>query len=535
MAASIVSSTLEKDQLTTPAILQPIPKLKDTRRSGKTCEVSSCRKSRRNAADVKLFKFTKNPDERKTWAAILNIPIDTLSRNPVLCQDHFNPKHLSKKKLLKNATPISSSEAKLLKINQLEKYSSIKSGRSGKIDVVLIPTVVKVEPIEIETQSVIQAGIANSNTNPVDLIEIKTESEPQYISMANDQYDDYTEEFNVVSTAETTSDPEKAVASTCERKTLHKGLVTDKRATGKRCKVPNCRKSKRKHTDMVLRKCPTDSGRLAAWASILNMSVNDLSDPSYICSDHFSPDSIGSRFLKKNALPINIYGGTIQHKIKAANPNATITSTNQRESLVKSNTQSADETEVDFVPESETMYTALLSFEMDMQTDTADYQEPENQIVRLETVADSVKDASIPAGRDNEISCPKCHQLLMVETDTYSKIITLEEKHAAYEPIATKKHETVYTLREKYRQIKMIARRKRHKIKKLALQIKVERHRYNVLKKCAQKQSTFWLDVLGRISAAKEVKNMLTIRKPTKKGKFIDKNQFSSVFFITNN
>lgn len=684
--------------------------MKDKRPSGKTCEDPSCRKSRRHSDNVKLFKFPDNPDERKKWATILNIPIDTISQKPFLCQDHFDPKHVTNFRLRKNAIPITKSDAQQLKRNQFQKYSSIKSGRSGKIDVVLIPThpTVKLEPVDPSAFDVKSENIA-------DLIAIKTESEPNYISMAYDQNDERNiKPENDSNAAQTVTDRTKCEALKLPRKAKSR---KDIRLPGIRCKAPNCRKSKREHIDMVLHKFPTDSERRKAWASILNIPDSDLSQKAYVCSDHFHPKSIGRRFLKKNALPINIYAknkivpalsmyksGAKKTNINAAKPKATITSTNdpdsvvksntklgveqdeteskslytapmifdvdmqtlstdhnqkrenqnpivkakrgrllkdkrlpgiickvpncrkskrknsdvvfyrfpsdsekrevwarmlniplnelsitscvcsdhfdpksigrkylkknavptlsrptenkiysssyhyastnQPESIVKSNTQSAheqDEIEVDLSSKPESMYISLLNFEMKMESDdNYDNQIGElNQFIATETVANSqIDESAIPTDSGNEISCQKCHKLLTFETVTYSKIIAAEEKHNEHEPIAMKKRETVYRLREQYRQHKTIARQKRHTIRYLRRQLILERHRYDLLKRCAKKQSAFIIDILrtsaGKMKVAKKIWKMVTIQKQVKKrNSMACSNSFSAVFFVT--
>lgn len=534
MANSGIPNTID---LCVPPPFPPGSHYRDNRPSGKTCEIQSCRKSRRTNADVKLFKFPSNHDARQTWATILNISVETLSTNPVLCQDHFNPKFHSKKRLHKNAIPMSSSEAEQLKLNQLQKYSTIQSSQSGTIDVVLIPHVPKIEPVQVGLQSIIQTN--TNQTSAVDLIEIKTESQPIYIPVAN-EHNSCADKLNTINDTQSVTAPIKMVVSECEMS--HKdGLSKDTRI----CIVPNCRKSERKHIDLVFFTFPADYDERQAWAKILNIPAYALSGSLYVCSDHFHPKSIGRLGLRKNAMPINI--GTTKHS--AAYRNATIASTNQPEAINKSNTQSAnepDETEVDLLPESQSLYTALLEIEtkksmQDMSTDNHEHQHQFGELnqVSTEPFANSDKGAGDLTDPDNEISCPKCHQLLMVETETYSKIIFTEVKHDAYEPTARKKRDTVYKLRENYRRAKIIARRKRHKIKQLRLQLKLERHRHSVLKICAQKQSNFWLEVLptsveklrGRMSAVNEIRNMLTIRKPRER-KSVYRNPFTAVFVI---
>lgn len=531
-----------------PQPIQPklrMDKRKHVKGNGNVCEVQSCRKSRRHTDNIKFFKVPIKADVREAWAKILNITVFK-SRMPVICQNHFNPVSICKRRLRVNSLPITSSEAEELRstnesASQLQKYSSIQSGQCGKIDVVLIPTVsVQAASIETELTDITTATNGEMEDN-VDLIAIKTESDPIYICLSNDQNDkrntshkDSYEKSDAISAAKTVTDPKQNTTSTCEKKSrLHK------RSREIICKVTYCRKSKRENNDLKFYHFPSNTDRRKYWASILNIPDNEVSWNSYVCADHFHPTSIGPKYIKKIALPI--YIGPIENNISAA----TITPTNQTDSIPKSslNTQLAneqDEAAAGLLPELDAIYVAPLNIEMDNQNNLNGIYEQENEC--SEKVVDLIEtEASALTGTANEISCQKCHKLLMVETVTYSKIIAVEEKHNEHEPIAIKKRETVYRLREQYRKRKLIASRKRRTIRNLRLQLKMERHRYDALINCARKQCAFMFAILQisgeKIAATNEIgskiKKMLTIRKPANRRKVLEK-QFSTVFVVTN-
>lgn len=145
-------------------------------------------------------------------------------------------------------------------------------------------------------------------------------------------------------------------------------------------------------------------------------------------------------------------------------------------------------------------------------------------------VSDGNIGANLPTETNAENRCKKCTQLLAIEQITTINIADYEEKCKTGEPIATEKRNYVYELRKKYQLQKKIARRKRKIIAGLGKRLKMEQHRYGLLKNIAKEQAEFVKEISFSErpkTIAKQIKNIVTIKQPKKKQKF------AAVYIVT--
>lgn len=119
--------------------------------------------------------------------------------------------------------------------------------------------------------------------------------------------------------------------------------------------------------------------------------------------------------------------------------------------------------------------------------------------------------------------CKKCAQLLAIERKVKDKIPTYKEKYETEEPIATEKLIHVCKLRKKLQLQRKIARRKREIVASSGEQLKMEHHRYGLLKNIANEQAEFVTETSYSKrpkTISKQIKEIFTINKPEMKQKF---------------
>lgn len=78
----------------------------------------------------------------------------------------------------------------------------------------------------------------------------------------------------------------------------------DQRTSGKKCDYPLCNNTRRNTNNTKFFCFPKNPNKCKEWCNIVGKNFDDFKKIWFICDAHFNLNDIGSRKLKKNALPI---------------------------------------------------------------------------------------------------------------------------------------------------------------------------------------------------------------------------------------